>query len=120
MTTCISDITKPVTATPTTLRLRLHSAAARAERRYMPGFVAFGFCVWARFGSGFRAKHSRQSAISFGGELGFRLWGNPAQPQDVFAHSVFWFLAPWVTLVQRIGGRHSGLGATIKCRATGI
>jgi len=34
MTTCISDITKPVTATPTTLRLRLHSAAARAERRY--------------------------------------------------------------------------------------
>ncbi|WP_449288440.1 hypothetical protein [Marinobacter salarius] len=62
----------------------------------------------------------RQSAISFGGELGFRLWGNPAQPQDVFAHSVFWFLAPWVTLVQRIGSRHSGLGATIKCRATGI
>jgi len=89
-------------------------------KRYMPGFVAFGFCVWARFGSGFRAKHSRQSAISFGGELGFRLWGNPAQPQDVFAHSVFWFLAPWVTLVQRIGSRHSGLGVTIKCRATGI
>src|SRR5690554_1596130 len=36
------------------------------------------------------------------------------------AHSVFWFLAPWVLLVQRIGSRHSALGAAVNCRVTGI
>ncbi len=35
----------------------------------------------------------------------------------VSACSVFWFLAPWVALVQSIGSRHSALGAAINCRA---
>ena len=32
------------------------------------------------------------------------------------AHSVLWFLALWVALVQGIGSGHSALGAVINCR----
>jgi hypothetical protein len=34
----------------------------------------------------------------------------------VSTHLVFWFLAPWVALVQSIRSGHSVLGAAINCR----
>jgi hypothetical protein len=36
--------------------------------------------------------------------------------RSVSAHSVLWFLAPWVALVQGIRSGHSAMGAVINCR----
>lgn len=67
-----------------------------------------------------RRKTAPSLALVLAASLVSRSRGNPAHSPGKFSHSVLWFLAPSVRLVQGIGSRHSALGANTKQRVTGI
>ena len=75
------------------------------------------------FGSGFngcpQAENSPQSGNGLAGNLVYRSRGNRSNPPGKSGHSVLWFLAQWVELLQGIGSGHSALGANTKQRVTG-
>ena len=74
---------------------------------------AAGFGVWPR------QKTALSLVVVLAGNLAFRSRGYPALPRTKPAHSVPWFLAPWVSLVQGVGSGHSALGAKISNRVNG-
>src|SRR5690554_585031 len=66
-----------------------------------------------------RQKTALSRATVLAGNLVYRSRGNPSNPPGKSGHSVLWFLAQWVKLVQGIGSGHSALSANIKQRVNG-
>jgi hypothetical protein len=66
-----------------------------------------------------RQKTALSRATVLAGNLVYRSRGNRSNPPGKSGHSVLWFLAQWVELLQGIGSGHSALGANTKQRVTG-
>ncbi len=106
----------------------LNSLPSVAGRSFLAPFMAgvkglavvfLGMVFGAGFGAWPPQKHTPWSGIGVGRSFGAKVAGPSGITSDKPAHSVLWFLALWVKLVQGIRSRHSVLSANTKQRVNG-